>query len=415
MRNFAKSNPLFAIIFTVFVDVLGIGILIPVIPQLLANPQSEYFLLPKGMDLNGGYILLGYLTAIFPLMQFIAAPILGQLSDKYGRKPVLIISLIGTSLSYVVFAIGLFLRNLPLLFVSRGFDGITGGNISVAYAAIADITEPEHRAKNFGLIGAAFGIGFILGPFIGGKLSDPSIVSWFNVQTPFWFAAILSFANVVSVYFMFPETHKHKNLQFIIDWTKSIHNILKAFSLRQLRPLFITIFLYTAGFTFFTTFFGVFLIERFGFTQGQIGDFFAYVGLWIAFTQAIVTRYVAKKFKESDVLKFSMVGTGIAVFLYFLPTQWWQLLLITPFFAMMNGLTFANITALISRSADHTIQGEVMGINTSVQALGQAIPPILSGYIAASLVSSSPLIVAGTVVILSGLFFFAIYKPTKSI
>ena len=413
MRKLFKGNPLFAILFTVFVDVLGIGILIPVIPQLLANPSSEYFLLPAGMTISDGYIILGYLTAIFPLMQFIAAPILGQLSDKYGRKPILMVSLLGTALSYMVFAAGLLLRNLPILFVSRGFAGIAGGTISVAQASIADITAPQDRTKNFGLIGAVFGVGFILGPFIGGKLSDPSLVSWFNVQTPFWFAAILSFLNVLSVQYMLPETHKHKNALFVIEWSKSLHNILKAFSYRQLRPLFITTFLYTAGFTFFTTFFGVFLIEKFGFDQGQIGDFFAYVGLWIAITQAIITRKVSQRFKESDVLKFSIIGTGISVFLYFLPNNWWQLLLITPFFAIMNGLTFANTTSLISRSADNSIQGEVLGINTSVQAFAQAIPPILSGYIAASLASYSTLIVSGTVVILSGLLFLGIYKPTK--
>ena len=205
-----NNKVLFAVVFTIFIDLLGIGILIPVIPQLLANPASPFYLLAQGVSIKTGYIILGFLTAIFPLMQFFATPLLGELSDRFGRKPVLAISLLGTCISYILFAIGILTKNLPLLFVSRGFDGITGGNIAVAQAAIADVSTPENRAKNFGLMGAAFGIGFILGPYIGGKLSDPNLISWFNAATPFWFAALLCFANVLSVVFLLPETHKHK-------------------------------------------------------------------------------------------------------------------------------------------------------------------------------------------------------------
>lgn len=170
-----KSNPMLTIFLTVFIDLLGVGVLIPVMPLLLGDPTSPYYLLPTGWSTEQGYVLLGLLTAVFPLMQFFATPILGQLSDKYGRKDILLISLFGTSLSYVLFAYGIMSRNLPLLFVSRALDGITGGNISVAQAAIADISLPENRAKNFGLIGMAFGLGFIFGSFLGGKLSDPTV------------------------------------------------------------------------------------------------------------------------------------------------------------------------------------------------------------------------------------------------
>src|SRR5258708_23139481 len=160
-----RSNPLPVVIFTVFLDLVGFGILIPVIPQLLANPHSEFYLLPANLRPSQGYIMLGFLVAIFPFMQFIATPILGQLSDKYGRKKILAFSLVGTCLSYLIFGFGIFARNIPLLFLSRAFDGVTGGNISVAQAAIADVTTKEDRTKSFGLIGAAFGIGFIIGPY----------------------------------------------------------------------------------------------------------------------------------------------------------------------------------------------------------------------------------------------------------
>lgn len=414
MRKKLANNPLPVVFFTVFVDLIGFGILIPIIPLLLADPSSQYFLLPSGYSAQRGYILLGFLTAVFPLMQFLAAPILGELSDKYGRRKILAISLFGTCLSYVLFALGIMTRNIPLLFAARALDGITGGNISVAQAAIADVTPPEKRARNFGLIGAAFGLGFILGPYIGGRLSDPSVLSWFNATTPFWFAAILSFLNVSCVLLFFPETLKNLSKYPGIVWNKSIVNIMHAYTTRSLRSLFIVNFLFQGGFGFFVTFFSVFLIIKFRFTQGNIGDFFSYIGIWVAFTQAVITRVVSKKYDERKVLSVSLLGTGILIFLFFLPNVWWQLLLVVPFFAIFNGLSQANIVALVSRSAPAEIQGEVLGINASVQALAQAIPPILSGFIAAKITPEAPTLVGSLVIIAAAIVFLMSFRKNAS-
>jgi len=405
------GRPLPVIFLTIFVDLLGFGILIPVIPQLLANPASEYYLLPSTMTPQQGFILLGFLTAVFSIAQFLAAPILGQLSDRYGRKKILVISLTGTCISYMIFAYGIITGNFALLFLSRILDGITGGNIAVAQAAIADVTTPENRAKNFGLIGAAFGLGFIIGPYIGGKLSDPTLVSSFNATTPFIFAAILSFINVISILLFFPETLTNKNHTLKIKWSRSFSNVYHAAINKELRVLFGTVFLFTAGFTFFTTFFSVFLIDRFNFTQGNIGDFFAYVGLWIAFTQIFLTGRLSAKYPAYKIIRYGILATGIATFLYFIPQAWWHLLFIVPIFAIGNALMQANITALISRSAGAEIQGEVLGINSSVAALAMSFPPILSGFIAASISPYAPILVAGSIVVISGIFFWIFYKP----
>lgn len=412
-KNRIAGRPLPVIFLTVFVDLLGFGILIPVIPQLLANPSSEFYLLPAGMTPQQGFILLGFLTAVFSIAQFLATPILGQLSDRYGRKKLLAISLFGTCLSYLLFAYGIITKNIALLFFARAFDGVTGGNISIAQAAIADVTTPQNRAKNFALIGAAFGLGFIIGPYIGGKLSDPSIVPWFNATTPFIFAAILSFINVISIILFFPETLKEKNHNLKIKWTRSVTNIYHATINKELRVLFGTVFLFAAGFTFFTTFFSVYLIDKFNFTQSNIGDFFAYIGLWIAFTQAVITGRLSKKYPAYKIIRYGILVCGIAIFLYFLPQQWWQLLFIVPLFAIGNGIANANITALISTSAGREIQGEILGINSSVGALAMSIPPILSGFIAASLTPEAPIFVGGTIIIVAAIFFWIFYKPHK--
>lgn len=411
MQHFRK-NPLFVVLMTIFIDMLGVGILIPVVPLLLTDPTSPFFLLPKGLTLDQGFIMLGFLTATFPLAQFFATPILGQLSDRYGRKKILLVSLVGTCVAYLMFGLAIFLKNIPLLFITRIFDGFTGGNIAVAQAAIADITKPQDRAKNFGFIGAAFGLGFIIGPFIGGVLSNPAVISWFNPTTPFLFAGLLSFINIISVILIFPETHLARNARLVIQWSKSLLNIVHAFTYKSLRVLFTTAFLFQSGFSFFTTFFAVYLIRKFNFHEGDIGNFFAFIGIWVVITQALITRFVAKRFKEQSVLKLSLVAFSLCVLAYVLPSAAWQLYALIPLFAIFNGLIMANMTSLVSRSADKEVQGEVLGINASVQALAQAIPPILSGYIAASLSIYHPIVIGALVVFISAVVFLIWFKPT---
>ena len=160
----ASKGVMPVVVSTVFIDMLGVGILLPVVPQLLAVPGGPEYLLPLSWTRSSGLILLGFLTAIYSIAQFVATPILGQLSDRYGRRPILAISLAGTSAGYLVFAYGILSKNIPLLFAARAFDGITGGNIAVAQAAVADVSTPENRTRNFGLVGATFGLGFIMGP-----------------------------------------------------------------------------------------------------------------------------------------------------------------------------------------------------------------------------------------------------------
>lgn len=404
-----KNKTIVTIFFTVFVDLLGFGILIPVLPQLFANPSSEFYLLSPSVSISTGYLLLGLLIAVYPFGQFLATPILGQMSDKYGRKKILALSLCGTSISYFVFAWGIVTANIPLLFIARFFDGLTGGNISVAQAMIADVSTPQNRARNFGMIGAAFGLGFIFGPYIGGRLSDPATVSWFTAATPFYFAGILAFINMLSVYFLLRETNKNIKSE-VIDFKKSFHNIRLAYNMKGLNKLFLVNFLFFAGFSFFTTFFSVYLINKFGFTQGRIGDWFAYIGLCSALTQAIVVRYVSKKYNQVQVLRLSLIFSGIGIMCYFLPQRVWQLFLIPPVAGIMSGLSMANLSAFISHKAPTDAQGQVLGINASVQALASIIPAILSGFIASILSPHAPIVIASIVIITSGFAFRMFYK-----
>src|SRR6476646_11143822 len=229
-----KRHPIGIILFTILIDTLGIGILGPILPQLLGNPNSPHYLLSGRMSTQAGFVMFGVLVAVYPIMQFFATPILGQLSDRFGRKPVLALSLGGTALGYALFATGIVIKNIPLLFAARALDGITGGNLSVAQAAIADVTKPEDRTKNFGLIGAAFGVGFIVGPFLGGVRADRTVLSWFSASTPFWFAAMLAAANTTQVLVQFDETNRHIR-HFPMQFFRGIANIARAYAMPELK------------------------------------------------------------------------------------------------------------------------------------------------------------------------------------
>lgn len=410
-----KSLPI--VLLTVFIDVLGVGILLPVLPMLIYT-----IFMPAGFSMNESLIALGWLTAIYPLMMFFSTPILGQLSDRFGRKKVLAISLFGTALGYVIFAIGILTKNIPLLFIGRALDGVTGGNISVARAVVADVTEPKNRARNFGIMGAAFGLGFVLGPYIGARLAHPNTdffglfttPGWFNGATPFWFAAILAFIDVLCVMFLLPETHRHINKKLKVAWNKSVDNIRKAFMRPELRIVFSAEFLFWGGFTFFTTFFQILLMEKLGFSGSNVGDFFAYIGICIALSQAIIVPFAVKRWKSHNIMKVGLIGNGIALFLQLWPDKTSELLLVAPLIAIFNGLTMANATALVSLSAGKEEQGEVLGIEASVQALAQAIPAIISGYVATMGVSM-PIIVGGFTILVGGLIFIAFYRVPKKV
>jgi DHA1 family tetracycline resistance protein-like MFS transporter len=376
---------------TLVLDMIGVGMIIPIIPILFTDPTSSSFLL-SAYKQEYWYFLAGLATALFGVVQFFASPVLGELSDVYGRKKLLFIGVTVLAISQCVFAIGIVMKSLALIFISRLIGGLAAANFSIAQATIADISTEASRAKNFGLIGAAFGIGFIVGPALSGYVAH----IFGSPAAPFWLAGILGAINMISVYFFLPETHKENRsiAKKFTPW-KAIHNIRQAITDKEVSKLYKINFLYYTGFTFFTTFSGLYLVQKYSLNEAGLGTYFALSGVCIVITQIGILRIVSKRATPFQVLKISILSVAIAASLTpYMPTLFWQYILI-PFIAVPQGLTMANLGALLSSKTRKEKQGVALGINGSLSALSQGIVPLLGGVAGGYLGASSPFLAGG--------------------
>lgn len=361
--------------FTLLIDMIGIGMIIPIIPIIFTDPSSPHFLLVH-YSTGEQYVFAGAVTALFGLMQFITAPLLGELSDVFGRKRLLTIGVGILALSQILFGFGIEIVSLPLIILSRAIAGIAGANFSIAQASIADVTAPKDRAKNFGLIGAAFGLGFIIGPMLGGFIASTTG----SPAAPFWLAGMLGVLNVMSISLFLPETNMHRSEKKHFTLLKGIHNIQSALRDKNEKPLYIANFLYVSGFTFFTSFISILLVSRFHFTESNIGTFFGVLGIWIVFTQGFILRILTKKYDERTILRYSLLFLMSGLALYAIVPSTLLLYVLMPVVAVSNGLSMANMASLISKGVSETKQGAALGINGSLMALSQGIIPLLAGF-----------------------------------
>jgi multidrug resistance protein len=342
------------------INSLGFGIIVPV----LYSYGKQYGVTGE---------TLGILTASFSVAQFFATPVLGSLSDKYGRKPLLVISLAGTCLSFLLFA---WATSIFMLFSARILDGLTGGNVSVAQAMVSDTATPQNRAKKFGIIGSAFGFGFVIGPAIGGLLNQ------FGPQVPFFFAAGISLIGTLCTIFLLKET----NPPHMQNKTTKSNFRFSALITTLKRPVigtavFTGFMLTMAQFTMIIGF-QTFSVDVLKITPAQIGILYAgfgISGIVMQLSVPLLTKWIPSK---ATILVLSTILCMVAMFVTGLANEFLTFITGICIYGLFNGLRNPMINAIIADHIDHNEQGQILGINQSYNSIGQTLGPVTAGFAA---------------------------------
>jgi DHA1 family tetracycline resistance protein-like MFS transporter len=356
-----NNKKLISVILVVFIDLLGFSLILPLLPYYAATFGANGF-------------VTGLLVASYAAMQFIGAPLLGRMSDRYGRRPVLLLSIAGTSIGFLVLG---FANALWMLFASRIIDGLTGGNLSVAQAYISDVTDAEDRAKGLGLVGAAFGLGFIIGPVSGGLLSQ-----W-GYAVPAFAAAAMSLVNLLLVYFWLPESLTPERRAEMPARKPAVN--LNALLVALRRPftgsLLITRFFFGLAFAIFQTIFALYALSRFHLTAVQTGYILTYVGVLSVVTQGFLVGRITRRVREDILIGVCVVVMAFGLLGWALATSVLILLVIMAPTAVAGGLLNTILTSTLTKAVEPQEVGGILGLSTSIESLTRVIAPILGGYL----------------------------------
>jgi MFS transporter, DHA1 family, tetracycline resistance protein len=378
MRN-RQASVVFVLI-TLFIDMLGIGLVIPILPRLVQNLV--------GGSIGEASFVFGLLIAIYSVMQFFCAPILGALSDRFGRRPVILLALAGLGFDYVLLSLA---PNIWWLVVGRIAAGIFGATMTPAGAYIANVSPPEKRAANFGLIGIAFGLGFIAGPALGGLLGET------DLRLPFIVCAGLTFVNFLFGLFVMPESLRPENRR-TIDWKQAnpvgaLRAVWRYRSVGTMVPVFVAAQLAQQGLQSvwvpYTTY-------RYTWSVGQVGASLAIVGLLFAFSQGALVRPIVGRFGEMRTLIGALVVASLSMLLFGLASQGWMMYAVTALYCLGLGLLNPSVQGLMSRSVAANEQGLLQGAMASVMTATAVVgPPVANGLFALAISPQAPVTMPG--------------------
>ncbi len=357
------NNRAFSIVFlTVFIDLLGFGLVVPILSVYVKEIGASNF-------------QVGLMASIFAITSFLFTPFLGSLSDRIGRRPIILFGIAMNVIGYLIFSQAFI---LPILILSRILNGLGSSNISAAQAYVADISSPENRTKYMGMIGAAFGLGFIFGPAFGGLIKAQLGFSYVGYT-----AAALCALNFISAYFLLPESLKEKNTSSpirlfpVVDFFTAIKNPL-------LASFFTLMFVYVFAFGLMQTVIANLWKERYGLDDNHIGYLFTVIGIFSALVQGVLVSKMLKVVGEQKMLLYGIILLTIGfASISFVPTEnfWIYAIINIGFISTGSGLLGPSIMAMVSKSADAHIQGKVLGLNQAVSSVARIVGPIFSGIL----------------------------------
>ncbi|MEZ4800196.1 MAG: TCR/Tet family MFS transporter [Flavobacteriales bacterium] len=403
-ENGKTSNSLIFIFITLLIDVIGIGIIIPVLPKLIETVS--------GKGLADAAVLGGYMMLAYSLMQFLFSPILGNLSDRYGRRPVLLISLFGFGLDYVLMALA---PTIGWLFVGRFIAGMMGASFTTATAYIADISTPEKRAQNFGLVGAAFGLGFIIGPVIGGLLGE------YGPRVPFYAAAVLTFLNWLYGLTILPESlPASKRRPF--DWKRAnpLGSLKHLFKYPLISGLIVSLILIYVASHATQSAWNFITIEKFAWTEKQVGYSLGVVGILVALVQGFLIRKINPALGNEKSIYWGMALYALGYFLFAFASEGWMMyIFLIPY--CLGGIAGPALQGMMSNQVPDNEQGELQGGLTSLMSLTSIVgPPLMTNIFArysmhdgSFYFPGAPFLLGGILTILSGFFAWQSLKKHR--
>jgi MFS family permease len=401
-RNIAGFHRILPLYIVIFIGFVGYSLMITILtPMILGDTGGILKSFPFE---TARTIVLGIVLALYPLGQFFGSPVIGALSDGFGRRPVLLVSLVATIVLYAVSAIALSIKSLPIFMTASFLAGISEANVVIAQSAIADVTPGSGRTRFFAYITLSASGAFLIGPILGGKLADPSIVSWFSYSTPYWFVTVMLALTWLLIYLAFRETRPPVT-GTKVKYAEALTNLLTVFSSGRLRIIYLVNFLiYIAIFGFFRAF-PMYIVESFGMGVSKVSNYIAWNAVPVVIGSLWIAGYLAKRYTAYRITIYSSVLFGVSMIAVVIPGAEWMLwvTLFTPGLALSVALPAC--ASMLSQKAGAEQQGHVLGNNLSLEVAAEVLSGVAAGVVAALFIELPIIVFAVIVVVAAGVLY----------